>query len=225
MNCSYCGNIVVKDGVRSNRMGGRQSWHCKYCNRYFSTPLNEPTEQLNSNLPKILLLDIETSPLLAWVWSRWKQNIHLEQTVAEWFMLTWSAKWLLSNEMMSARLTGEEVLRQDDKRIVSELWKLINDCDIVIGHNAAAFDVPKISSRFIINGLTPPEPYKIIDTNLIAAKQFGFSSNKLDALAGYFGVVHKDDTDFQLWVDCLEGNEEALSYMETYNIKDVKILE
>ena len=33
--------------------------------------------------PKILILDIETAPLKAYVWSRWKQNIYLEQTISE----------------------------------------------------------------------------------------------------------------------------------------------
>lgn len=173
----------------------------------------------------ILIFDIETSPLKAYVWSRWRQNIYLDQTIAEWFMICWSAKWLGSQEVMSDVLTPEEIKKEDDSRIVTSLWTIMDRADIIIAHNGKRFDVPKMNSRFILTGLPPTSPYQQIDTKEIAAKQFGFSSNKLDALAGYFGVVHKDDTDFQLWVDCLEGNEEALSYMETYNIKDVKILE
>ena len=49
--------------------------------------------------------------------------------------------------------------------------------------------------------------YQQIDTKEIAAKQFGFSSNKPGCLLWIFGADHKDDTDFQLWVDCLEGNK------------------
>ena len=32
---------------------------------------------------KILFLDIETAPLRAFVWSRWKQNVGLSQTISE----------------------------------------------------------------------------------------------------------------------------------------------
>ena len=174
---------------------------------------------------KILIFDIETSPLRAYVWRRWKQNIYLDQTISEWFMICWAAKWLGSEEVMSECLTPEEIKNEDDGRITSVLWSLIDEADIVIAHNGKNFDVPKMSSRFILNGLPPTSPYKQIDTKEVAARQFGFSSNKLDALAGYFGIPHKDDTDFKLWVDCLEGKQDALDYMRRYNENDVRILE
>lgn len=178
-----------------------------------------------SNFPKILVFDIETSPLKAYVWSRWKQNIYLEQTISEWFAISWSAKWLFSTEVISQVLTPEEIKTEDDSRIMKGLWKLIDEADIVIAHNGLAFDEKKINARFLLNGLPPTTPYQSIDTKLIATKQFGFSSNKLDALAGYFGIDHKIDTDFELWARCMEGDEEALKYMEVYNRKDVEILE
>ena len=173
----------------------------------------------------ILIFDIETAPLRAYVWSRWKQNIYLEQTISEWFMICWSAKWLDSEEVFSECLTPDEIKEEKDNRIVKQLWSLIDQADIVIAHNGKRFDVPKINSRFIMAGLPPTSTYIQIDTREIAAKQFGFSSNKLDALAGYFNIEHKDGTNFELWADCMKGNQEALDYMESYNRKDVVILE
>jgi len=180
---------------------------------------------VKSKLPKILIVDIETAPMKAYVWSRWKQNIHLPQTLSEWFMLTWSAKFLFSPEILSARLTSEEVFTENDCRIVTDLWTLLNDADIVIAHNGDAFDIPKINSRFILNGLPPTSPYVTIDTKKVSAKQFGFSSNKLDALAIYFGFKVKLDTTFELWAECMKGNETALAYMEEYNRHDAELLE
>lgn len=179
----------------------------------------------NISFPKILILDIETAPLRAYVWSRWKQNIYLEQTISEWFCLSWSAKWLFSGDIMSEVLTPEEVKREDDLRIMSKLWDIIDKCDVIVAHNGENFDIPKINSRFLINGLPPTSPYQQIDTKKIAVKQFGFSSNKLDALAGYFGIDHKMDTDFELWSKCMDGDSNALKYMEEYNRKDIIILE
>lgn len=174
---------------------------------------------------RILIFDIETSPMKAFVWRRWKQNIYLEQTISEWFMISWAAKWLGSQEVLSECLAPEEILEESDDRITKQLWSLMDQADIVIAHNGKRFDVPKMNSRFILAGLPPTSPYIQIDTKEVAAKQFGFSSNKLDALAGYFNIEHKDDTDFDLWKRCIDGDQEALDYMETYNRKDVLILE
>ena len=73
--------------------------------------------------------------------------------------------------------------------------------------------------------MLPPSPYRQIDTLQVAKNRFGFSSNKLDALAGYFDIGHKDETDFELWKSVLEGNQDAINYMRKYNEKDVTILE
>lgn len=178
-----------------------------------------------SKFPKILIFDIETSPMSAYIWGRWKQNVSLDQTISEWFMLSWSAKWLNNPNVMSDVLTPEEVLKENDSRITHSMWQLFNEADIVIAHNGQKFDTPRLNSRFILNGLIPPTPYRQIDTLVVARKEFGFSSNKLDALAGYFGIEHKSDTNFNLWKRCLAGEQEALDYMEAYNIKDVEILE
>ena len=186
----------------------------------------EAREHINTlHLPKVLLFDIETAPLKAYVWKLWKTDIHNEQVINDWFCLSWSAKWLYSNKVMGDVVTSEEALKEDDSRIMKNLWCLINNADIVISHNGDRFDIPRINSRFIINGLDPTTPYFSIDTCKIAKKQFGFSSNKLDALATYFNIPNKLHTEFALWKACLEGDKKALGYMLKYNKQDVVILE
>lgn len=183
------------------------------------------SQTTSNKIPRILLFDVETAPMRAYVWSRWKQDIHLNQTISEWFMIAWSAKWLYADEIIGDVLTSDEAIQEDDSRIVKHLWELINEADIVIAYNGRRADIPWMNSRFIVHNLLPPKPYFLIDPIETAKKQFGFSSNKLDALAGYFGIEHKLNTDFNLWKDCMEGNEEALYYMLEYNKKDVLILE
>jgi len=178
-----------------------------------------------TGLPKILIIDIETAPLKGYVWRLWKEDVGFNRLISDWFMLTWSAKWLFDDKMHSMRLTGKEVFAENDKRIVTELWKFLDEADIIITHNGDQFDIPKMNSRFIVNELLPPSPYKSIDTKKIASKQFGFSSNKLDALALQFGFKPKLDTTFTLWKLCMEGDEQSLAYMEGYNQHDVEILE
>lgn len=187
-------------------------------------PLNIDTQE-EISMPNILILDIETSPLKAYVWRLWKQDIYLDQLISEWFCLSWSAKWLNHPETMSEVLDPEEVKNEDDGRIIKKLWNVLNDADIVICHNGNSFDIPRVRTRFLLNGLPPTSFYHQIDTKLIAAKEFGFSSNKLDSLLKHFNLPLKKSTDFKLWKDCMDGKEEALKYMEEYNRYDVEGLE
>ena len=139
--------------------------------------------KIEKPIAKILIFDIETSPMRAFIWNMWNNNTNLEQVISEWYCIAWSAKWLYSNDVMGDVLTPEEAIKEDDSRIVKSLWELFNQADIVVAHNGNKFDIPKMNARFIINDLPPTKPYFSIDTCLIARKQFGFSSNKLDALA------------------------------------------
>ena len=182
-------------------------------------------KESNVKVPKILIFDIETAPMKAYVWSMWKDSVPLDRVISDWFIICWSAKWLYDNDIMGDCLTSKEALEENDYRVCKSLYDLINEADIVVAHNGDRFDIPKINARFIINGFEPPKPYISVDTCAVAKKQFGFASNKLDALAGYFGFKPKLKTDFNLWKECLYGNQESLSYMLKYNKQDVKLLE
>jgi len=188
---------------------------------------NLQAKPLPSNKPKILVFDLETAPLRAYVWRLWKQNVHPlnGQLQSEWFLLTYAAKWLFDDTVIAGKLTSKEVQEEDDSRLLHELWNLLNEADIVIAHNGRQFDVPILNGRFLKMNIKPPMPYKIIDTKTAASKHFNLPSNKLDYIAQYLGVGQKIETDFDLWVRCLNGNNAALNEMMIYNINDVKILE
>ena len=177
------------------------------------------------SLPKILFLDIETAPLRAFTWGLWKQNVSLSQIISNWYMISWAAKWLGAEEVFSDVLTPEEAIAEDDSRIVKVLWKVLDQADIIIAHNGDAFDIPKINTRFVLHGLMPPSPYRTIDTLTIARQRFGFTSNRLDFLAKFFGYEGKAPTSFSLWENCMIGDESALYYMDFYCKQDIITLE
>jgi len=183
-----------------------------------------PVQKTNHNA-KILLFDIETTPILAFTWGLWEQNISTQAIVQDWHLLSWSAKWIFSDEIMSMALTSEEAKKHDDKRILSGMWKLLNEADIVIGHNCDNFDTKKLNTRFLIHGMLPTRPFQSIDTLKVAKLHFAFSSNKLDFINESLGLPQKEDTDLQLWIDCYNGDPDALKRMESYNRNDVDILE
>jgi len=183
-------------------------------------------------LPKILLFDIETTPMPVWVWAFGKQYVPPTNLVRDdngaqkgWYILSWAAKWLYDDNVMSDIVTPKETLARDDSRIITSIWKLLDEADIVIAHNGDRFDIRKLNARFILNNMNPPSPYKSIDTLKIARKEFAFSSNKQDFLTKTFGLDEKLKTDFQLWVDCMNGNKDALNNMLKYNKRDVVGLE
>lgn len=178
-------------------------------------------------IPKILIFDIETAPLKAFVFQKsvWGGNVGDDQVISEWFMLAWSAKWLFDDEVISMTLTSNEAKNEDDKRLVKALWDLFNEADIIVAHNGDSFDIPNMNTRFIINDLKPTRPYQTIDTKVIAKRQFGFTHNSLNALARLFGFDAKLDVDFELWKQCVAGDSNALKRMGEYNIGDVELLE
>lgn len=182
--------------------------------------------------PRVLIFDLETSPELGYVWGRFKQFLAPVQVKQRSFLLTWAAKWLDEEGVMydaipNYRKAPERGFsEQDDFEIVSSLWRLLDECDVAIAHNGLRFDFPYINSRFAYHGLGMPSPYKTVDTCKIAKKYFRFPANSLKELGIYFGIeTPKLDTDFQLWIDCMEGVPQAWEYMAKYNTYDVKLLE
>lgn len=181
--------------------------------------------------PKVLVFDIETAPILGYVWSIWEQNVSLNQIHSDWYVLAWSAKWLgdpASKIMYRDQRSAKKI--EDDSQLLEGIWKLLDEADIVITQNGKSFDAKKLNARFVMNGMKPPSSYKHIDTKIIASRHFGFTSNKLEYLTDklctkYKKSKHKKFSGFELWRECLAGNKEAWKEMERYNKYDVLSLE
>lgn len=179
--------------------------------------------------PKILFIDIETSPILAHVWRLFDQNVGLNQIQEEWAILSYCAKWQGSDEVIYEDLQGSEDF-SDDSSLLPGLWKLLNEADIVVGQNSKRFDVKKINARLIMHGYPKPSTFRQIDTLMIAKQQFGFSSNKLEWLTDKLcsGVKKQQHNEFpghMLWTECMKNNPRAWAAMRAYNTDDVLSLE
>ena len=174
--------------------------------------------------PNIITLDIETSPIIAYTWGLFKQNIGLSQIIRDWSVLSFSAKTLGDDEVRYMDVADQEDF-YDDKNIMEAIWRELDDADIVITQNGLRFDHRKINARFITLGLPPPSPFKCIDTKVEAAKLAMFTSNKLEWLAAALTDTvkekHSKFPGFELWTECLKGNREAWHEMRKYNPQDV----
>lgn len=185
----------------------------------------EGTIQTQKKPAKVLLFDIETAPMIAYTWSRFPKMIGDHMLKQDWYVINWAAKWLFDDKMMSGVVTPKESVRQDDRRIVTEMWNLLNEADIVITHNGDKFDIRMLNGRFIKYGLNLPMPYQSIDTYKAARKRLNLPSLKLNYIAEFLGVGKKMTTSFDWWVKSMEGSQEHLSLMDIYCQQDVKVLE
>jgi hypothetical protein len=183
------------------------------------------------NGPRVLVIDIETAPVIAHVWGLFDQNIGLNQIKSDWHLLSFSAKWLDEPANKIIYMDQRNVKNiENDKKMLDKIWELLDECDILLTQNGKRFDHKKINARFVINGMKPPSSYKQIDTFVIAKKHFGFTSNKLEYMSDKLCTKYKKQTKrkfagFELWKECLAGNKEAWKEMEHYNKYDILALE
>lgn len=175
--------------------------------------------------PKIVTLDIETSPIVAYVWGTFKQNVGLNQIVSDWSIMSFAFKWLGQAKVHYSDCREKDNFR-DDGELLHELWCVLDEADIVVAQNGRAFDVKKIQARFVQLGYQPPAPFRVVDTLEMAKQIARFTSNKQDWLSQILTDQakehHNEFPGMDLWVECLKGNLKAWRCMEKYNKQDVR---
>lgn len=174
-----------------------------------------------------LIYDIETTPSLGWVWGKWEQNvIDFEK---DWHILCFAYKWLGEKKTHVVALPDFKLYKKDpenDYEVVKKLHELFSEAEVLVAHNGNSFDQKKSQARMLYHGMTPPEPYKQIDTKLVAKRYFSFTSNKLDDLGKTLGLGQKLETGgFDTWKGCMTGDMKSWKKMCKYNIQDVVLLE
>lgn len=231
MNCPKCNGVnYVKHGFRYSESTGRKiarRYKCIDCNKHFSDSYSITGSK--HVLPRILLLDIETAPLEVYVWGTYKQYISSNQIKKDWYIISWAAKWLYDDEIQHSIVTPKESRNRQDGRVMDEIWPLLDEADIIIGHNIRKFDDRKIKAKFATHNIMPPQPYKLIDTLQVARREFALPSYKQAYLTKFFGLTPKIEVGqqggFELWKKCMKGDSEALEFMLKYNKQDVQGLE
>lgn len=170
-------------------------------------------------MSKILHVDIEWKPALAYVWRMWDENISPDQLVDEGGLLCFCAHWHGSKEFM---FFSEWDDGQQGMAIAA--LALLNEADAVVTYNGDKYDLPKLRGSIILAGLQPPAPPTSIDL-IKVVKKFGFVMNRLAYIGPLLGVGSKMKHEgFRLWRLVLEGDEKAKGRMKKYCVQDVKVL-
>lgn len=210
-------NISRKFNIKLSTNAARKAYE-----RY-KYPIVDSSKSINK--PKILVLDIETAPMEVYTWSLWQDNIPLNMVIKDWSILCYAAKWVGEDEIFYEDTRNQRDVR-DDSKILKNIWKLMDEADIILGQNSNQFDLKKLNSRFLANGMKPPSTYRKYDTKVMSKKYFSHTSNKLEFLSktfneSYTKLDHAKFAGFTLWKECLKGNKLAFQEMEDYNKHDI----
>jgi uncharacterized protein YprB with RNaseH-like and TPR domain len=172
--------------------------------------------------PKILFCDIETAPMLSYLWSFWQNGVNHRMQEDQSYVLSWAAKWMDNEKIFEDyNDTGGP-----DIRVLEGMWLLLDDADFVVAHNGDKFDIKKLNTMFLLAGMRPPSPYKQIDTLKMLKRCFSFDSNRLDYVVNVlYGEEKKKHDGFEMWRRCMQGEKKAFEELMEYNRHDVLLLE
>lgn len=172
--------------------------------------------------PRILLLDIETFPDVAYMWRVYESNAIAIKY--HWYILSYAYQWYKQGPVVCRTIADTK--SRDDRIICKEMHALMDEADLIVAHNGVDFDVKKINARLIVHRFLPPSPYKVVDTKRTLKQVTGFSSNKLDWICQQLGLGRKIEHEgFPLWLACGEKNDpKAWRKMARYNKHDVKLM-
>lgn len=170
--------------------------------------------------PKILVLDIETKPILAYVWRMFDEVNSLDKLVDTGGLLCFAARWLGTKEV-----TFYSEWEHGRARMLKAIHALITEADAVLTYNGDKFDLPMLMAEFATDDMEAPPPTTSIDVYK-TTKTMGFVSKKLDFVAQALGVGKKVAHEgMPLWTKVLAGDAAAQEKMKEYNIGDIDILE
>lgn len=160
------------------------------------------------------------TPIKSYTWSLWPNSIPIQMVIENPRVLCFGARWVGSNKVIfrSEHHDGRDTM-------LAELHTLIDQADALLSWNGRSFDTRHAMREFVEAGMTPPSTPKEIDLMRVAKARFKFPSNKLDFVAKTLGVGEKTQhTGFQLWIDCMAGDDKAWNLMRKYQKQDVNLL-
>lgn len=174
------------------------------------------------NGPKILTLDVETSPHLAMVWGLFDQNVSLSQLREATQVICWAAKWIGKPGVEFRSDFHDGHLEQ-----VRRIHELVDQADIIVGYNSRSFDMKHLNREFLLAGLNPPSPYKQVDLLTEVRRNFKMASNKLNYVSQVLGIGEKTQHSGQaLWNACIiDKDPKAWALMRSYNVQDTRLNE
>ena len=233
-NCEVCTGkkwlpkIDKKTGLQAVHTNGNRVWLCWRCGNVQEELPNILARDKRASA-SVLYVDIEVSLSEYYNYGGKVNSKHLDpdDLTHEYFIISWWACYVDNPAKMWGKIvTLEQAQERTDKYILQPLFDLMDSAAIIAGHNVDGFDLKKINTRFLLNGISPVmgydgKPKKTIDTLKIARSRFAFESNRLDNLCQRFGINGKDHVSKDDWRAILKGDQKTLNKVYKYNKGDV----
>ena len=108
------------------------------------------------------------------------------------------------------------------KELAIFMRELLNEADVIIGHNSDNYDIKKINSECMYYNLEPPKEPKTYDTLKLAGKYLNEPTRKLGYLSPKYGGEGKlSHEGYRLYIKSVAGDKEAQKGLRAYNETDV----
>lgn len=169
---------------------------------------------------RILKIDIETAPALAYIWDLKTRYVPLKHVATDGYILCYAYKWMDEEDVwLSTRWDhGEQAM-------IEQAWELLDEADAVIHYNGNNFDIPRLNTEFLRYGLGPPSPAHHIDLYKAVSSNFRVLSRSMNHMLHILGMDSKiEHKGLELWTNCMSGIKEDQRLMEEYNAQDVNVL-
>ena len=229
-NCEVCfgkrwfAKIDKKTGLQVVHKDGRRVWRCYRCDHVQEEDSPVILPEIYRTRASILYFDIEVSKSLYFNYGAKvpSKYMNIDDLVHEYYIICWSASYVGSDKVFSECVTSKDARNWSDGKILLPLMKLMESADIIAGHNVDAFDVKRVNTRLLLNGMNPVIGKKTLDTLKIARSKFTFESNKLDFISQRLGFRPKDDIRNDDWLKIVKtGDKATLEKVNTYCQGDV----
>lgn len=231
-NCTECygkrwyAKLNKRTGLQEKNRDGQLLWRCYRCGHVQTEP--KPQVILDRTIrtdASILYLDIEVSKSLYFNYGAKVPSKYLrsDDLVHEYYIICWSASYLHDDKVWKGCVAPEDAKNWTDAKILKPIRDLMASADILAGHNIDAFDIKKLNTRFMKNGLEPVIGKKTYDTLKIARSKLALESNKLDEILKWYGLRPKDDITNSDWLEIVTKPTKAiLKKVMDYNVNDVE---
>lgn len=170
----------------------------------------------------ILIYDIETTRVKAWVWWSGKQFVSGDSLIDEPKIITIAYKWLGEDDITV--LTWDEKL--SDKQLLEKFLKVYNSADMVIGQNNDRFDNRWVNARAMKYGLDVNTFVRSFDIMRETKRLFRLPSYSMKYITNYLGIQTKlEHEGIKMWEKIQTGTpeeqKEYLQKMVEYNRQDI----
>lgn len=178
---------------------------------------------------KVLVLDLENTPFLAYTFDIYNANIQPIQVLEEPRVISFAAGWAdKKNVEFYSEFEGfgpYPTREACHRHMIEQAFRLLDECDVLVTYNGDRHDIPHLYREFENYGLGKPSPFISVDLYKVEKRvKWGF--RRLKTISAYRNLTRKiDNSGWALWLGVLspepEVRRKAWLEMRPYNKGDV----